>query len=68
LVRGWDEERLDVMHHNEPDAVIHAFGFEEAPEVRMYVDPTEFRDAHADRDSLTVHVGEDAEISVELIF
>jgi hypothetical protein len=65
LATGWDEQRLDAMHCNVPEAVIQAFGFQEAPEVCLYFDPSEFRDARVDGDRLTLHVGEDAEITFE---
>jgi hypothetical protein len=65
LATGWDEQRLDAMHHNVPEAVIHLFSFEEAPEALLHFDPSEFRDARVDGDRLTLHVGEDAEITFE---
>lgn len=62
LTTGFTPERLEVMHENVPEAVIHVFSFEEAPETRVYFDPSEFRDAKVHLDELSVHVGQDVEI------
>jgi hypothetical protein len=65
LAPGLDEQRLAVLNENVPESVIQAFSFEEAPEVRVYFDPSEFRDASVHGDRLTIHVGEDVEITFE---
>lgn len=65
LAPGFSEAEQDAMHHNEPHLTIQAFSLEEAPDVLIYCDPSEFRDARVHMDKLSVHVGEDVEISFQ---
>lgn len=54
LAIGWPYEQLDVVQANLPDETIHAFGFEEAPGVRIYFSAEEFRGAQLTDDHLTI--------------
>ncbi len=62
---GLNEQQLAASHHNIPDETIHAFGFTETPDVRVWFAPQEFRDAEVHGDRITVQVGDDVEITFE---
>lgn len=65
LATGWPFEQLGVVRENLPDETVHAFGFEEAPGVRIYFSADDFRGAQLTGDHLTIQASEDIEVTVE---
>lgn len=64
LKPGWTQEQLALGSESGLENVL-AFGFEEYDDVTFYVDREEFRDASVHGDRLSIHVGEDVEITIE---
>lgn len=65
LAPGWDQDQLSAAQANLPEDTVHAFGFEDAPHIRLYFSPEEFRHASVNGDQLIIHTGENVDIAFE---